>query len=86
MCAPVWFEGEGIMLTSEQCRAYAAEYELHGLAHHISIRRATALLAISQSLTTLADQLLRLNEIEEDERSPAGRTFLSTRGSVGSRD
>ena len=48
------------MTTVNQCEAYAAEYQARGTAPDISIERATALMSISQSWTTLAGQLDRL--------------------------
>ena len=49
------------MTTVNQCEAYAAEYQARGTA--LSIQRATALMSISQSWTTLAGQLDRLAQI-----------------------
>jgi hypothetical protein len=58
---------EAIMPTTEQCNAYAAEYQRLGQEADISIRRATVLMGISLSWTTLANQLDRLAAIVKDE-------------------
>ena len=55
------------MTTANQCEAYAAEYQARGTAPDISIQRATALMSISQSWTTLAGQLDQLAQIIKDE-------------------
>lgn len=55
------------MQTAEQCKAYAAEYLLLAKEPDILSRRATLLLNISRSRTTLAHQLERLTEIIKDE-------------------
>ena len=55
------------MPTVEQCNAYAAEYRRLGQQVDVSIRRATTLMAISQSWTILADQLERLVDITKNE-------------------
>jgi hypothetical protein len=61
------FVGGAIMPTAEQCKTYANEYQLLGREAEISIRRATVLLGISLSWTTLANQLDRLSAIVKDE-------------------
>ena len=55
------------MPTAEQCKIYEAEYQLLGREADISIRRATVLMGISLSWTTLANQLDRLAAIVKDE-------------------
>jgi hypothetical protein len=55
------------MPTAEQCNTYAAEYQLLGREAAISIRRATVLMGISLSWTTLANQLERLAVITKEE-------------------
>ena len=60
------------MTTVDQCEAYAAEYQARGTAPDISIQRATALMSISQSWTTLAGQLDRLAQIIKDEDEEGG--------------
>jgi hypothetical protein len=55
------------MQTAEQCRTYAADYQLLGLEADISIRRSTALMSISKNWTILANQLDRLAIIMKDE-------------------
>jgi hypothetical protein len=55
------------MPTPEQCKVYAAEYERLGLEGENSIRRAAALMVISQSWSTLANQLDWLSVIVEVE-------------------
>jgi hypothetical protein len=57
------------MPTAEQCKTYAAEYQRLGLEIEISIQRATALMGISQSWTTLARQLDRLSVITKNENN-----------------
>jgi hypothetical protein len=54
------------MQTAEQCKAYAAEYLLLAKEPDISSRRATLLVNISRSWTTLAHRLERLAEIIKD--------------------
>jgi hypothetical protein len=56
------------MVTQAQCRSYAEDYRQLGMAADISIQRATILLAISQSWTTLAIQLGQLAIIEAEEK------------------
>lgn len=56
------------MKTAEKCNVYAAEYQAPGIARNISTRRATALMCISRSLVSLANQLDRLREIENEEK------------------
>ena len=63
---------EATMTTANQCEAYAAEYQARGTAPDISIQRATALMSISQSWTTLAGQLDRLAQIIKDEDEEGG--------------
>jgi hypothetical protein len=55
------------MPTAQQCKTYAAEYKRLGMETDISIRRATLLMAISQSWATLANQLDHLTVIMEEE-------------------
>jgi hypothetical protein len=55
------------MPTAEQCKTYAAQYQLLGREADISIQRATALMGISLSWTTLASQLDRLSAIMKAE-------------------
>jgi hypothetical protein len=57
------------MPTAEQCKTYAAKYQRLGLGVEISIQRATALMGISQSWTTLARQLDRLSVITKNENN-----------------
>ena len=57
------------MPTAEQCKTYAAAYQRLGLEVEISIQRATALMGISQSWTTLASQLDRLSVITKNENN-----------------
>jgi hypothetical protein len=58
---------EGVMLTAEQCKTYATEYQHLGREANISTRRATALMGISKSWKILAGQLDRLAAIAKDE-------------------
>jgi hypothetical protein len=55
------------MISTTQCKTYAAECQHLGLVFDISIERATALLAMSQSWTTLADQKERYDAIRKEE-------------------
>ena len=52
------------MITQAQCKSYAGDYQRLGRTADISIQRATILLAISRSWTTLAGQLGRLGDID----------------------
>jgi hypothetical protein len=56
------------MITQVQCRSYAENYQQLGRVVEISIQRATILMAISQSWTTLGFQLDRLAAIEAEEK------------------
>ena len=55
------------MQTAQQCRAYAAEYRLLAKKADISIRRATMLMNISRSWNSLANQLDRLSDLNNEE-------------------
>jgi hypothetical protein len=55
------------MPTAEECKTYAAEYQRLGLEEDISIRRATVLMCISASWTTLAYHLDWLSDIVKEE-------------------
>jgi hypothetical protein len=55
------------MQTAQQCRAYAAEYQLLATKADISIRRATLLMNISRSWKSLANQLDRLSDLTKEE-------------------
>jgi hypothetical protein len=55
------------MPTVEECKTYAAEYQRLGLEEDISIRRATVLMCISASWTTLAYHLDWLSDIVKEE-------------------
>ena len=55
------------MQTAQQCRAYAAEYQLLATKADISIRRATLLMNISRSWKSLANQLDRLSDLAKAE-------------------
>ena len=55
------------MLTSPQCKAYATDCQQLGSAAEISIQRATILMAMSRSWTTLANQMLRYDTIAKEE-------------------
>ena len=56
------------MITQAQCRTYAEHYQQLGKAVEISHQRATILMVISRSWTTLAGQLDRLAAIEAAEK------------------
>jgi hypothetical protein len=55
------------MLTSPQCRIHAMDCQQLGLAADISIQRATILMAMSRSWTTLANQMQRYDTIVKEE-------------------
>jgi len=55
------------MITAAQCRTYATDCQHRGIAAGISIRRATALLAMSRSWSALANQVERYNAILKEE-------------------
>lgn len=55
------------MLTTEQCKAYAAEYKRLAADPTNSARRSTVLKSISRSWTTLAHQLESLALIVKEE-------------------
>jgi hypothetical protein len=56
------------MVTQEQCKTYADDYQLLGRVPEISMQRATILMGISRSWTILAGQLSRLAAIETEEK------------------
>jgi hypothetical protein len=51
----------------QQCKTYAAEYQILGKDQKISARRSIGLLGISRSWTTLAHQLENLTAIVNEE-------------------
>jgi hypothetical protein len=55
------------MITAAQCRTYATDCQYRGIAAGISIRRATALLAMSRSWSALANQVERYDAILKEE-------------------
>jgi hypothetical protein len=55
------------VLTSSQCKIYATDCQQLGLTAEISIQRATILMAMSRSWTTLANQMLRYDTIIQEE-------------------
>jgi hypothetical protein len=55
------------MITSRQCRTYSKDCQDCGTAGGISIRRATALMAISRSWNVLANQVDRYDAIVKEE-------------------
>jgi hypothetical protein len=55
------------MITAAQCRTYATDCQHRGIAAGISIRRATALLAMSRSWSVLANQVERYDAILKEE-------------------
>ena len=55
------------MVTSDQCRTYANEHKVLGIAADISIRRATAHRGISRSWTWLASEMKRLEAVIDEE-------------------
>ena len=70
------------MTTANQCEAYAAEYQARGTAPDISIQRATALMSISQSWTTLAGQLDRWRKYSKTRMRKAA-SISQTEGPPG---
>ena len=59
------------MITQAQCEGYADDYQRLGRTADISIQRATILMGISRSWTTLAGQLSRLADIVGRETKEA---------------
>jgi hypothetical protein len=59
--------GSSTVLTSSQCKIYATDCQQLGLAGDISMQRATILMAMSRSWTTLANQVLRYDTIVKEE-------------------
>jgi hypothetical protein len=55
------------MLTAEQCKAFAAQYQFLGQEAGISPQRAALLVNISRSWTALANQLARLAVLVKEE-------------------
>jgi hypothetical protein len=55
------------MLTAQQCRAFASNCVTLGADTNISIQRATILLAMSRSWTSLANQIDRYEAILKEE-------------------
>jgi hypothetical protein len=55
------------MISTTQCKTYAAECQHLGMVFDISIRRATALLAMSRSWTELASQTEQYDAIRREE-------------------
>lgn len=66
--APACKDGAN-MITAPQCRTYAMEWQLLGMRTEISVQRATILVAMSRSWTTLANQLERYDAIVKEERN-----------------
>ena len=56
------------MIIASQCKIYAKDCQQLGLAADISTQRATILMAMSRSWTTLANQMLRYTIIKEEGR------------------
>jgi hypothetical protein len=55
------------LLTAQQCRTYATEYQRLGQQDNISIQRATALMGLANALEAAAFQLDRLTTIVNEE-------------------
>jgi hypothetical protein len=55
------------MITAAQCRTYATDCHARRIAAGISIRRSTALLAMSRSWSALANQVERYDAILKAE-------------------
>ena len=55
------------MIIASQCKIYATDCQQLGLAGDISVQRATILMAMSRSWTTLANQMLRYDTIIKEE-------------------
>ena len=55
------------MLTAQQCRAFASNCVTLGADTNLSMQRATILLAMSRSWTTLANQIERYETIVKAE-------------------
>ena len=59
--------GSASMISGQQCRTYSAACVALGMSTNISVRRATVLLAMARSWTTLATQKDRFDSILEEE-------------------
>jgi hypothetical protein len=59
------------MITSEQCEAHLDECRKLGGAPDISLRRATAIMAICRAWVTLSRELTQYNIVLKDEDSLA---------------
>jgi hypothetical protein len=55
------------VITAQQCRAFAANCVTLGADTHISMQRATILLAMSRSWTNLANQIDRYEPTMKEE-------------------
>jgi hypothetical protein len=60
-------QGSVTMIIASQCKIYATDCRQLGLAADISMQRATILMAMSRSWTTLANQMLRYDTIIKEE-------------------
>jgi hypothetical protein len=60
-------QGSVTMIVALQCKIYATDCQQLGLAGDISMQRATILMAMSRSWTTLANQVLRYDTIVKEE-------------------
>jgi hypothetical protein len=70
------------MISTTQCKTYAAECQQLGTVSDISIPRATALLAMSRSWTALASQMAWYNAIRREEGPYAASYGRQTARSV----
>jgi hypothetical protein len=70
------------MMSTTQCTTNAAKCQHLGMVFDISIQRANALLAMSQSWTTLASQKERYDAIRKEEGPYAASYGRRTASSV----
>lgn len=68
--------GSASMISGQQCRTYSAACVALGMSTNISVQRATVLLAMSRSWTTLATQKDRYDSILEEEGERRGSVPL----------
>ncbi len=62
------------MISTTQCKMYAAECQHLGTVFDISTQRATALLAMSRSWTVLASQMQHYDALRKEE-SPFAASY-----------
>jgi hypothetical protein len=58
------------MITAEECKRHLAECQALGSAPHLTIRRATAIMAICRAWFVLARELARYHAVVQAEDAP----------------